>query len=254
VLADLSGTGVYPAAQIIDLERAVSKIVDELHNEYSIGYYPKAPGQPGQVRRLDVRVNQRQLVVRSRSAYVVDRSGAAVRMAQSQSLKLETGSSPAEMSIPVAIPKDNRPELGARWVCKGPEVPTDFAVVQEGFDSKCPPSTRSVDRTNAWFIRRPGLTDTLCKGFVVLNGNEVPGAPVPTGFVVTGETQSTSCTKSKDTTQTANAWTIRLPQGRETVCKGFMIPRGYVVASETDKTECPAKTNSKNAWVIVLKQ
>ena len=255
LLADLSGTGVYPAVQINDLDRAVSKIVDELHNEYSLGYYPKAPGQPGDVRRLEVRVNQRQLIVRARAGYVVDGNGAAMRMAKSGGLQLESGSTSAEMSLPVtSSANDQRSQIGARWICKGPNAPTDYVVVQEGFDAHCPPSTRSGDRTNAWHLRKPGLRDTLCKGFLMWNGREIPGAPVPTGYVVTGETQSDSCAKSIDANRRANAWTIRLPQGRETICKGFTIPRGYVVVSETTIAECPEVTNRKNAWTIQIKE
>jgi len=254
LLSDLSGTGVHPAVQISDLDRAVSKIVDELHNEYSLGYYPRAPGQPGQVRRLEVRLKQRQFVVRSRTAYVVDQNGAAMRMAKSEGLQVEPGATSAEMSLPVPVAKDSRPQLGARWICKGPNVPTDFAVAQEGLDSMCPPSTRANDQTNAWFIRKPGQVDVLCKGFVISNGREVLGVPIPTGYVVTGEAQSKSCAKSANPMLTANAWTIRLPQGRETICKGFMIPRGYVVVSQTTKAECPVTTRPKNAWVIQIKK
>ena len=52
--AALSGTGVYPAQNLSDLERAVASIVDELHNEYSIGYYPRNPIQPNEDRKVEV--------------------------------------------------------------------------------------------------------------------------------------------------------------------------------------------------------
>src|SRR6185503_19429262 len=83
-LADATSTGVYPAAEISDLDRAIASIVDELHNEYSIGYYPRSAGQAGEQRRVEVRVNRPQLVVRARTGYVVDKSGAVVRTAKTQ--------------------------------------------------------------------------------------------------------------------------------------------------------------------------
>lgn len=254
LLADLSGTGVYPATEIRDIERAVASILEELHNEYSLGYYPRTPGQPGEVRRLEVRVSQRQLVVRARAGYVIDKTGAAVRVARSGSL-MSVGSPASEASLP--IPSTSKAELsplGERWICKGPNVPTDFAVVKEGFDSHCPSSTRAGDITNAWLIRKPDQSEILCKGFVMWNGREIPGAPVPTGYVVIGEKVSQLCAKSGDAKDPANAWSIRLPRERETICKGFLIPRGYVVVNEARTSECPARTATNNAWVIAAKR
>jgi hypothetical protein len=51
-LADTTSTGVYPAAEISDLDHAISSIVDELHNEYSIGYYPRDAGRSGEQKRV----------------------------------------------------------------------------------------------------------------------------------------------------------------------------------------------------------
>jgi len=83
-LADATSTGIYPAADISDLDRAIASIVDELHNEYSIGYYPRNAGVSGEQRRVEVRVNRPQLVVRARTGYVVDRLGAVTRTANTQ--------------------------------------------------------------------------------------------------------------------------------------------------------------------------
>lgn len=175
LLANLSGTGVYPANEISDLDNAVASIVDELHNEYSVGYYPRKPGQSGEVRRIEVRVSRPQLVVKARTGYVVDTAGVAVRIATSGGRMTNTDqSSNASMPIPRS---DEGPQLplGARWICKGPDVPTDFVVVKEGFVAHCPASTRAGDATNAWFIRKPGRSEVLCKGFVMWNGVEIPG-------------------------------------------------------------------------------
>ncbi len=246
-LAETAGTGVYPAFDISDLERAIASIVDELHNEYSIGYYPRTKGQPGETRTVEVRVSHPQLVVRARSGYVVDQSGAVVRTP-----KKETTAAPAldsSGSIPVSRPPETSPTDG-RWICKGPDAPSDYAVVQEGVVSHCPPSKRPNDQTNAWLIRKPGPTAVLCKGFVMLNGREVAGAPVPAGYVVTGEVKSIKCSPSSNAAVTANAWEIRLPSQNDVVCKGFPLPRGFVVAEERVSPACPLIRGRKNAWLI----
>jgi Ca-activated chloride channel homolog len=246
-LAETAGTGVYPAFDISDLERAIGSIVDELHNEYSIGYYPRAKGQPGETRKVEVRVNRLELAVRARSGYVVDQTGAVVRAA-----KKETSAAPvpdANGSIPVSRPPEVSPNQG-RWICKGPDAPSDYAVVQEGVVSHCPPSTRANDQTNAWLIRKPGPQEVLCKGFVVLNGREVAGAPVPAGYVVTGEAKSGACATSSNAAVTANAWAIKLPSKNDVVCKGFPLPRGFVVADERAAPVCPPIRGKQNAWLI----
>lgn len=246
-LAETAGTGVYPAFDISDLERAIASIVDELHNEYSIGYYPRTKGQPGETRTLEVRVSRPQLAVRARSGYVLDQSGAVVRTS-----KKETTPAPAldsSGSIPVSRPPETSPIEG-RWICKGPDAPSDHAVVQEGIVSHCPPSTRANDQTNAWLIKKPGPTDVLCKGFVMLNGREVAGAPVPAGYVVTGEVKSLKCSASSNAAVTANAWEIRLPRANDVVCKGFPLPRGFVVAEERSVPGCPSIRGKQNAWLI----
>lgn len=249
-LAQTAGTGVYPAFDISDLERAIASIVDELHNEYSIGYYPRTKGQPGETRTVEVRVSRPQLAVRARSGYVVDQSGAVVRTP-----KKETTAGPAldsTGSIPVLRPPET-PAIDGRWICKGPDAPSDHAVVQEGFVSHCPPSTRANDQTNAWLIRKPAPKDVLCKGFVMLDGREAAGAPVPAGYVVTGEVKSLKCSASSNAAISANAWEIRLPRSNDVVCKGFPLPPGFVVADERSAPGCPSIHGRKNAWAIRAK-
>lgn len=253
LLANLSGTGVYPANEIGDLDRAVASIVDELHNEYSVGYYPRNPVESGAVRRIEVRVSLRQLVVKARTAYAVDQAGVAKQVPANESPVIDTGqSSNASLPIPRSD-EGSRLPAGARWICKGPGVPMNFVVVKEGFVAHCPASTRASDTTNAWFVRKPDERETTCKGFLMWNGAEIPAAPVPAGYVVTGESFSASCAKSSKSGNVANAWNIRLPQGQETVCKGFAIPRGYVVVGEHEGSECPARVGA-NAWVIQTKR
>jgi len=256
-LASTAGTGVYPAFDISDLERAIASIVDELHNEYSIGYYPRVQGKPGETRTVEVRVNRPQLVVRARTGYVIDQTGVAVRTTNKEDAATSASDSTPQSNSPGSIPlprPTETPQIVGRWLCKGPDIPTDFAVVKEGFVSHCPPSTRPNDQTNAWFIKKPGPGEVLCKGFMLSNGREVAGAPVPTGYVVTGEVKSLVCANSSDASVTTNAWQISVPAPGQLVCKGFPLPRGFVVAGEKSTPECPAVRGGENAWVIRAKQ
>ena len=250
-LANVSGTGVYPAFDITDLDRAIGSIVDELHNEYSIGYYPRTQGKPGEERTLEVRVNQPQLAVRARGGYVIDRSGATLRAPKKQGV-IVFGTLSPNGNVPVAR-ADEVPQPEGRWICKGPDAPTDLAVVKEGVVSHCPSSGQANDQPNAWFVRKPGQSETVCKGFVALNGREVAGAPIPAGYVVTGELKSLVCAKSSDAAITANAWAISLPRENDVVCKGFPLPRGFVISDERSTPACPVMRFENNAWVIRAK-
>ena len=248
ILSRTSGTGVYPAAEIRDLDRAIASIVDELHNEYSIGYYPRPPGQPGEIRTMEVRVKQSQLVVRARRGYEIDSSGGAVWNTDT-TIILNDAIHDFAAPAPLLHTNGTKPTEGL-WLCKGPNTPSDFAVVQEGYVAHCPPSTRANDRTNAWLVKKPGPSETLCKGFVIVNGSEVAGVPVPAGYVVTGETKTPVCAKSSNAAVTANAWEIRLPGQNEVVCKGFPLPPGFAVVGEKSLPGCPSIRGRKNAWVV----
>ena len=248
-LADETGVALFPAADISDLDGAVASIVEELHNEYSLGYYPTTLGQPGEVRRIEVRVSQPQLQVRARTSYVFGQSGTLARATPGANATV------AEPSLIGVLPIKrisvlDRPPTDSRWVCKGPYVPSDFAIVQEGFDDHCSASNRPNDTTNAWFIRKPGPVETVCKGFLMWNGREVEANEIPTGYAVVGEVVSPGCAKSNDSRKASNAWRIKLPGQEETVCKGFRIPRGYVIRGETLSADCPSKSVRNNAWSI----
>jgi VWFA-related protein len=248
-LAEETGVALYPAANTSDLDGAVASIVEELHNEYSLGFYPTTLGQPGELRRIEVRVNQPQLQVRARTSYVVGQSGALVQATP------RANATVAEPSLIGLQPVDrrlfvDRSPTDSRWMCKGPNVPGNFTIVQEGFDALCPGSNRQNDSTNAWFIRKPGPGETVCKGFFIWNGREMQADAIPTGYAVVGEEVSLACAKSNYSQAPANAWRIKLPDYQETACKGFPIPRGYVVRGETVTTVCPLKSGRKNAWLI----
>jgi Ca-activated chloride channel homolog len=70
-LADLTGGRVYEASKDLGyLQDAFSKIADELGRQYSLGYYPKRKGQPGERRQIKVRVSRPNVAVRARDKYI----------------------------------------------------------------------------------------------------------------------------------------------------------------------------------------
>jgi Ca-activated chloride channel homolog len=68
-IAQESGGRYYRGDTMLGLSGACAQVADELRRQYSIGYYPPA-GQPGQRRQIKVRVNQPDLVVKSRDSYI----------------------------------------------------------------------------------------------------------------------------------------------------------------------------------------
>jgi VWFA-related protein len=68
-LARVSGARVYDAGQN-NFNYAFRKVAEELRRQYSVGYYPKKIPQSGDRRNIKVRVNQPQLVVRTRDSYI----------------------------------------------------------------------------------------------------------------------------------------------------------------------------------------
>ena len=251
--AVLSGTGVYPAQDINDLNKAVASISDELHNEYNIGYYPRNPGQLVGEHKIEVRTKAPNLLVRARTSYSLNPSGAVARLLSNTGLS--ESSSNLVGSIPVARDDTHlTTDVSSRWMCKGPNTPTNLAVVREAFISKCPKSSRPNDESNAWFVKVPGKMESICKGFMMWRGREVAGAPIPTGYVVSRETVSSLCAKSGDRTNLNNAWVIQPPTTTNTVCKDTPIPRGYVTVREKSVPDCPPMKRRMNAWTIRPKQ
>ncbi|RMG09309.1 MAG: VWA domain-containing protein [Acidobacteria bacterium] len=57
-----------------NLERAFGNVAEELRRQYTLGYYPENPGQIGQRKRITVRVNLQNAVVRAKDGYVVGQS------------------------------------------------------------------------------------------------------------------------------------------------------------------------------------
>ena len=247
-ITEVTGAALYPAASLSDLDEAVAGIAEELHNEYTLGFYPRVAGKPGEVRRLDVRVNQPWLAVRARNSY----SFGPALTTRVVNKPAQTSLSEIETRPWTSAP--GKPQLNGRWMCEAPFVPTDYALVKEGYDARCPASTRKNDPTNAWFIRKPGPVETVCKGFLSWNGSEVETVPIPTGYAVIGEAESAVCSQSNDPQRPANAWRIMRPTREITVCKGFLIPRGFVIVNEKRQTDCPPASTENNAWIILPRQ
>lgn len=70
-LAARTGGRTYVATSLINLNDAFAKIASELREFYSIGYYPQGEPEPGKTRRIKVRVDRSDIVVKARDSYVV---------------------------------------------------------------------------------------------------------------------------------------------------------------------------------------
>jgi VWFA-related protein len=77
-LSENTGGREYQADSMQNLASAFANVAEELRRQYSIGYYPKRPAQPGQRRQIRVRTNQPNLAVKSRDSYIFNPSGTAV--------------------------------------------------------------------------------------------------------------------------------------------------------------------------------
>jgi VWFA-related protein len=84
-LADNTGGREYRAETLQNMSAAFANVAEELRRQYSIGYYPKNPGQPGQRRQITVRADQPNLAVRARDSYIFNPSGGTVAGGNPQS-------------------------------------------------------------------------------------------------------------------------------------------------------------------------
>ena len=71
-LAAKTGARVYNADQ--DLTNAFALVAEELRRQYSLGYYPKPIGQPGERHHIRVRATRWDVVVRARESYIYQTS------------------------------------------------------------------------------------------------------------------------------------------------------------------------------------
>ncbi len=70
-LAESTGGRIFDAADIKNLEASFAGVAEELRRQYSIGYYPGNPGQPGERRSVKIRVTRPNTVVRAKNGYVI---------------------------------------------------------------------------------------------------------------------------------------------------------------------------------------
>lgn len=68
-LADRSGARLYRAETIGNVSQAFSQIAAELREQYALSYYPTNTAQDGSYRRIRVRIDRPNLVVRAREGY-----------------------------------------------------------------------------------------------------------------------------------------------------------------------------------------
>lgn len=70
-LADFSAGRYFNADSMTDVQKAFKDIAEDLGHQYTLGYYPSRPLQPGQFHHLSVSVNGESVKVRSRQSYRV---------------------------------------------------------------------------------------------------------------------------------------------------------------------------------------
>jgi Ca-activated chloride channel family protein len=68
-LADLTGGRVFDARRMEDLGPAFEQVARELASQYSIGYYSSNNKRDGKFRRVEVKVKQKGLAVRTKKGY-----------------------------------------------------------------------------------------------------------------------------------------------------------------------------------------
>lgn len=77
-IATSTGGRQYRADSLQNMSYAFANVAEELRRQYSIGYYPKQPGQPGQSHQIKVRAKEPNLAVRARENYIYAPSGSGV--------------------------------------------------------------------------------------------------------------------------------------------------------------------------------
>jgi Ca-activated chloride channel homolog len=74
-IATSTGGRQYRADSLQNMSYAFANVAEELRRQYSIGYYPKQPGQPGQTHQIRVRAKEPNLAVRARESYIYTPNG-----------------------------------------------------------------------------------------------------------------------------------------------------------------------------------
>jgi VWFA-related protein len=69
-LARKTGARLYQADNLSHLNKAFLSIAEELRKQYSLSFYPTAPPQAGQRRRIKVTITRPSVVIRARDSYI----------------------------------------------------------------------------------------------------------------------------------------------------------------------------------------
>ncbi len=69
-LATRTGGRMHLASNLFNLNSAFARIASELREFYSIGYYPLDSSEPGKTRRIKVRVDRPNVVVKARDTFI----------------------------------------------------------------------------------------------------------------------------------------------------------------------------------------
>jgi VWFA-related protein len=73
-LADKTGGRIFEADSITNLDTSFAGIAEELRRQYSVGYYPEKPGEPGEHRSIKIQVLAKPgVVIRAKRDYVFKR-------------------------------------------------------------------------------------------------------------------------------------------------------------------------------------
>lgn len=71
-LANATGGRIYrPDNSSAGLNSAFEGIAEELRSQYEVGYYPDSVGKQGETRKIKIRINRPNLIIRNRDSYVV---------------------------------------------------------------------------------------------------------------------------------------------------------------------------------------
>jgi Ca-activated chloride channel family protein len=68
-MAERSGGRLVRADLLTDVPGAFAKIADELRHQYSIGYYPTNQKRDDRFRKVQVRVDRADTIIRTRPGY-----------------------------------------------------------------------------------------------------------------------------------------------------------------------------------------
>jgi Ca-activated chloride channel homolog len=69
-LAQKTGGRFFNGDTLYGISQSFAQVAEELRRQYSLGYYPRSPGEAGQSRQIKVRVRQPSLVVTARDSYI----------------------------------------------------------------------------------------------------------------------------------------------------------------------------------------